>query len=110
MKCTLKVNMIFENGQHHARGSVLDRELIPAHLRKPDYIADGVVGMELTTPVEVIELEDLELEDKDKQLSGESPMRELTLDQLPSLEEQLGPQPEPRKPLVAKRKLVPKKR
>jgi hypothetical protein len=98
MKCTLKVNMILEHGEYHARGSVLDRELIPPHLRTPEYVVDGVAKIDTTTPIDEIDIKDVELEDEQ-----ESPMQELTL---PAMFEDEEEKPV-RKPLL--KRLKPKK-
>jgi hypothetical protein len=93
MKCTLKVNMILEHGQAYPRGTVLDREMIPAHLRKSDYIADGVANVDIISPIDAIEIEDTDVEEQ----SQVSPMQELALAALP--------EPEQEKPVVRKQLL-----
>jgi hypothetical protein len=93
MKCTLKVNMILEQGQVYPRGTVLDREIIPAHLRKSAYIADGIVNVDIISPIDAIEIEDTDVEEQDQV----SPMQELELSALPEQEEE--------KPIVRKQLL-----
>jgi hypothetical protein len=98
MKCTLKVNMILEHGQAYPRGTVLDREMIPAHLRKPDYIADGIANVDVISPIDAIEIEDTEAEEQGQV----SPMQELILPEI--MEEAEVKSIVSRKPLLKKRK------
>lgn len=72
---TLKVNMIVE-GQHYSRGSVVDRDLLPSHLRSNRYIVNGVVSINRVMPIDMIEIED-EIDEVDV-----SPMRELTMEEV----------------------------
>jgi hypothetical protein len=91
MKVTLKVDMFLGDGQYLRRGTVVDKESIPAHLQKSKYLASGVVNMDLTSPVDVMEITD----DLDEEEQQTSPMQELVLPE------------EPKKPLV--RRLKPKR-
>jgi hypothetical protein len=69
---TLRVNVIVE-GQHYPRGSVIDKALLPLHLRTNKYIARGAVHVNKVMPIDMIELGD-EIEEQE-----ESPMQELIL-------------------------------
>lgn len=67
--------MIVE-GQHYSRGSVVDRDLLPSHLRSNRYIVNGVVSINRVMPIDMIEIED-EIDEVDV-----SPMRELTMEEV----------------------------
>lgn len=69
--------MILE-GQHFPRGSVVNKELLPNHLRIGKYIVPGVVSINKVMPIDMIEVGDeIEISEED-----ESPMRELTMEEI----------------------------
>jgi len=72
--------MILEDGKHYDRGTVLDIDRLPDHLRKEEYIAQGAVSINTVMPVDIIELDDVQLEDELEQKP--SPMKELELPDL----------------------------
>src|SRR5258705_2509880 len=88
MECTLKVNMILEDGKYYNRGTVLDISRLPAHLRIRDYIVKGAVSINKVMPIDVIEIEDVKLEDEEGEESVPSPMKELTLSDLREVNEE----------------------
>jgi hypothetical protein len=87
-ECTLKVNMILGDGKYYNRGTVLDIDILPAHLRTRDYIAKGAVSINKVMPIDVIEIEDVKMEDEEGIEQQPSPMRELTFSDLRPVEEQ----------------------
>lgn len=70
---TLKVNVIV-GGQHYPRGTVIDKALLPNHLRIRKYIEPGAVHINSIMPIDMIEMGEAEVEEE-----GGSPMRELTI-------------------------------
>lgn len=80
MDCTLKVNMILEDGKHYDRGTVLPIEKLPNHLRTDEYIVKGAVSINRVMPIDMVEVgQDIEETSADEQAS---PMKELTLSEL----------------------------
>lgn len=77
--------MIIAN-KHYNRGSVLHIEQIPEHLRIARYIAKGVINVERVTPLDQIEVADTQVEDTRVESMSMSPMKELTLDQIETVE------------------------
>lgn len=73
---TLKVNVIVE-GQHYPRGSVVDKDLLPIHLRSNKYIVHGAVHINRVMPIDMVEVGELELDEETT-----SPMHEPTMEEL----------------------------
>jgi hypothetical protein len=72
---TLKVNLIVR-GQHYLRGSIIDKALLPLHLRTNKYVARGAVHVNKVMPVDIVEIGE-EIEELDV-----SPMHELTPEEI----------------------------
>jgi hypothetical protein len=76
---TLVHNVIMPDGKFVPRGTVIDRDELPPHLRKPKYIEEGAVHINKVMPVDMIEVGD----ELDVHGEGEQHvMKELTLDEL----------------------------
>lgn len=87
---TLKVNVIV-GGRHYPRGSVVDKDMLPSHLRTTKHIVNGMVHINRVMPIDMIVIDEEEVDEEES-----SPMRELTMEEI---------QP----PLKLKHKLRPKR-
>lgn len=85
---TLKVNVIV-GGRHYPRGSVVDKELLPSHLRTTKHIVNGIVHINRVMPIDMIDIDE-EGDELVEEVS--SPMRELTMEEVqPPLKHKLRP-------------------
>lgn len=83
---TLKVNVIV-GGRHYPRGSVVDKELLPSHLRTTKHIVNGIVHINRVMPIDMIVIDEDEVDEEES-----SPMRELTMEEVqPPLKHKLRP-------------------
>lgn len=75
--CTLRANMILEDGNLYPRGTVLDLARVPLKWRGEEYITKGEVDIDQVTAMDEIDVD----EEIGIQEDGEenSPMQELKL-------------------------------
>lgn len=65
-------------GQHYSRGSVVDRDVLPSHLRTSKNIVNGAVHINRVMPIDMVEIEEIG-EGEEEEIS---PMRELSMEEV----------------------------